>query len=390
MEDNKPNILQRIQQWIRGLSKLKLTALIALIVVLCIGTASALYYRHLSNMDKVFDDIDWGNNGDNEDNLDMESLFSGRKIINIALLGHDSSEARSKTRLKGYTGLVDTIMIAAIDIESGKIDIVSIPRDSLVRIYNHGEYKDKINSANYWGWSKGLPNVEDKVEAGIISQVETISGVLGDIPIHFYVTVDMDTVIEVVDIMGGVWYDVPARTYHNSGRIIAEPGYQHFNGRRFLDYVRSRVDGGDYQRTKKQQNVMIAVFQQFKQSNQLTNIPQVMLALKNKIRTNLSLEQIASLALFGTRKVDASKISSHTIEGTLKWGAIPGRATGNNYYLIDHKQRVKLIEEIWGKVVEPGPQDKLLPAKKEDIPKDDSEIGDIGEGNLDALPSSEP
>lgn len=384
MEQDKPNIFQRLLQWIRGLSKLKLTAFIVVIVLLCMGSAGALYLRRLSNMDKVFKDIDWGNQGNNNDNLDMDSLFDGRKIINIALLGHDGSDARSKTRKKGYTGLVDTIMIAAIDIESGDVDIVSIPRDSYVRIYNNGDYKDKINSANYWGWSKGLPDVADKVEAGIISQVETISGVLGDIPINYYITVDMDTVIEIVDIMGGVWYDVPVRTYHNSGRIIAEPGYQHFNGRKFLDFVRSRVDGGDYQRTKKQQNVMVALFQQFKESNRLAKIPQILLTMNKKIRTNLSLEQIASLALFGTRNVDGNKISSHTIEGSLKWGSIPGRPSGNNYYLIDHKQRVELIKEIWGKVVDPGPPDKLLPVKKDDPPNDKSDIplGEV-EGMID-------
>lgn len=364
MEHKRPNIYQRLRQWIRGLSKIQFTALIASIILFCLASAGALYWRRLSDMEKVFSKIDWGNSDNQDGAPDMNSFFAGRKIINIALLGHDSDDKRVQKRLKGYTGLVDTIMIAAVNIETGEVDIVSIPRDSYVPIYNQGKYKDKINSANFWGWSNGLPGVEDKVEAGIITQVETISAVLGDVPIHFYVTVDMEAVVEIVDIMGGVWYDVPKRTYHKSGRIIAEPGYQRLSGKKFLDYVRSRVDGGDYQRAKKQQNVMVALFQQFKQSNQLVNIPQILLSMNNKVRTNLSLEQIAALAIFGTRKVDSKEITTHTIEGTLSWGAIPGRAEGNNYYLIDHKQRVQLIEEIWGKVVEPGPADTLLPAKK--------------------------
>jgi len=84
MKQDKPNIFQRLLQWIRGLSKLKLTALIVVIVLLCMGSAGALYLRRLSNMDKVFKDIDWGNQGNNNDNLDMDSIFEGRKIINIA------------------------------------------------------------------------------------------------------------------------------------------------------------------------------------------------------------------------------------------------------------------------------------------------------------------
>lgn len=370
MEQKRPNIFQRLGQWIRGLSKKQFIAIIAITVLLCMGSAGALYLRRLSDMEKVFQDIDWGSSDTQDSTPDLNSVFSGRKIINIALLGHDSDDKRVKKRLEGYTGLVDTIMIAAVDIETGEVDIVSIPRDSYVPIYHQGKYKDKINSANFWGWRNGLPGVEDPVEAGIITQVETISAVLGNVPIHFYVTVDMEAVVEIVDIMGGVWYDVPKRTYHKSGRIIAEPGYQRLSGKKFLDYVRSRVDGGDYKRTKKQQDVMIALFQQFKQSNQLVNIPQILLSMNNKVRTNLSLEQIAALALFGTRKVDSTNIDTHTIEGTLAWGGIPGRAEGNNYYLINHKQRVQLIEEIWGRVVEPGPADTLLPAKK---PKKETE-----------------
>ena len=385
MEHKRLNIYQRLRQWIRGLSKIQFTALIAITVLLCLGSAGALYLRRLSDMEKVFEDIDWGLTDNQDSSPNMDSVFAGRKIINIALLGHDSDDKRVKKRLKGYTGLVDTIMIAAVNIETGEVDIVSIPRDSYVPIYNQGKYKDKINSANFWGWSNGLSGVEDNVEAGIITQVETISAVLGQVPIHFYVTVDMEAVVEIVDIMGGVWYDVPKRTYHKSGRIIAEPGYQRLSGKKFLDYVRSRVDGGDYQRAKKQQNVMVALFQQFKQTNQLVNVPQILLSMNNKIRTNLTLEQIAALALFGTRKVDSKNIATHTVEGTLTWGAIPGRPEGNNYYLIDHKQRVQLIEEIWGKVVEPGPPDILLPAKKKskdtEIDSDDPsyELDDISD-----------
>lgn len=378
VEYKPKNVFKRIWLWLRGLSKLKLTALILMVLILCLGSAGALILHHLSDIEGVFEDIDWGGGKAGETEVDIGAVFTGRKIINIALLGHDHSESRSKTRLKGYTGLVDTIMVAAINIESGEVSVVSIPRDSYVSIYNHGNYKDKINSANYWGWSKGLPGIEDPVEAGIISQVETISQVLGDVPIHFYVSVDMDMVVEVVDIIGGVWYDVPERTYHNHGRIIAEPGYQLFSGKRFLDYIRSRVAGGDYQRTKKQQDVMIEFFSQLKQANKLTDIPKVLLTANKKTRTNLTLEQLAALALFGARKIDPKDITPYTLEGKLTWGAIPGRAEGNNYYLIDHKKRALLIEEVWNKTIEPGPADTLLPVKKKDAPSDDGS-GEIGE-----------
>ena len=367
------NILHRLQRWLQGLSKLQFAALLTAITLVILGSAGAIYLHRLTDLERVFGDVDWGNTGPESEDPDLRSLSGGAKIINIALLGHDRDESRDQTRVKGYTGLVDTIMVAAINIETAEVNIVSIPRDSYVPIYHQGNYKDKINSANYWGWRNGLVGVEDKVEAGLITQVETISQVLGGVPIHYYIAVDMEVVVEMVDIVGGVWYDVPERTYHNRGRIIAEPGYQWFSGKRFLDYVRSRVAGGDYQRTKKQQNVLVALFEQFKQSDKLLNLPKILLSLNNNVRTNLSLEQIGALTLFGARKVDGEKITTHTIEGTLTWGGIPGRPEGNNYYLLDHPQRVELIKEVWGKIVAPGPPDKLLPAKTEPQGSEDDE-----------------
>lgn len=345
-----------------SLSKAKKIIIIAIAILLITGSGvSAWYINRLSNLEKLFPELAWPVENE-EDELDL-SAIQGEKVINIALLGQDHDESRSKRRVEGYTGLVDTIMIAAINIENGKVDIVSIPRDAYVTIYNQNGYKDKINSANYWGWRKGLPDVEDKVEAGYITQVETISTVLG-IPIHYYVALNMDAAIEVVDIMGGVWYDVPTRTYSRKGTLIAEPGYQWFDGKSFLAYVRTRASIGDYGRAQKQQDVMVEVFKQFKQKDKLVNAPQVMLSVNSNLVTNLSLEQIIALALYGTKKIDTSNISTHMLEGSLKWGAIPGRPQGNNYYIIDQQKRVELIKEVWGIDIPLEPTDVLLPPTK--------------------------
>lgn len=349
--------------------------MIAIIVLLCMGSAGALYWHRLSNIDKVFQDIKWGEWANGDGSPEMDAAFSGEKIINIAFLGLDGNAARSRKRVKGYTGLTDTIMVAAINIDTGKVDVVSIPRDSYVTIYNHGSYKDKINSANYWGFKKGLPEIEDNVEAGLLTQVETISSVLGGVPIHYYFAMDLDGVQEIVDLIGGVWFDVPKNVYaKNDGRLLVEKGYQKLDGRKFLYFIRDRKGSSDVKRAGNQQEILLSIFSQFKNAKAIVYAPQALLKIKNKYWTNLSLEQIASLALFGARQVDAKDISSQTLEGEFSWGAIPGRAEGNYYYLLNHPKRVKLIEEIWGKVVEPGPKDKLLtPVKQEDTTQEPPE-----------------
>lgn len=376
MKQDKPNIFQRLLQWIRGLSKLKLTALIVVIVLLCMGSAGALYLRRLSNMDKVFKDIDWGNQGNNNDNLDMDSIFEGRKIINIALLGHDGSDARSKTRKKGYIGLVDTIMVAAINLNTAEVDLVSIPRDSLVTIYNQGSYKDKINSANYWGWLKdrNLP-MEERVAAGIRTQIGTISSVLGNTPIHYYFAVNLDSVEELIDIVGGVHYDVPKDVYSRRGQLLVEKGYQKLNGRKFMYYARDRLGSSDAVRAGNQQEILISAFNEFKKAKTLVQAPKMLLTMNNEVKTNLSLEQIMALALFASKEINAKDIRNYVLEGHYASGGIPGRVDEkNDYFLLDHPKRVKLIKEIWGIDVEPGPPDKVLKVITLDPPADESDI----------------
>ena len=356
--------LYTIKRWLLGLSKTKkvVFSLIAILLITSTG-ASAWYFNRLTDMDSMFPDISWPGNSDDPDNtLDIDEAFRDAKIINVALLGFDQNEERGERRLEGYTGLPDTIMVAAINIETGKVNVISIPRDTFVPIYNQGGYKDKINSANYWGWRNGVPGISDPVEAGMKSQLETISIALGGVRIHYYVTVDMDAVVEIVDIMGGVYLDVPERTYHNFGRVIAEPGYQWFSGRRFLDYVRSReAAGGDRQRAIKQQGVMLSVFDQFKKANKLINTPQVMVSVRNNVQTNLSVEQIMSLALFGTQKVDTQAVDTHVLEGHYASGGIPGRRQTNTYYIINQQKRAQMVRDIWGINIIPGPTDVLLP-----------------------------
>src|SRR5690606_18671145 len=123
---------------------------------------------------------------------------------------------------------------------------------------------------------------------------------------------------------------------------------QWFSGSKFLAYVRSReAAGGDYQRANKQQQVLLEVFDQFKQANKLINAPQVLASVRKNVNTNLSLEQIMALALFGTQKVNTADIDTHILKGSYAVGGIPGRRTANVYYLLDHKAQAQLVKEIW-------------------------------------------
>lgn len=369
------NLAAKTKTWFLGLSKTKKLVYILVLVLLVTGTgASAWFFGRISDMDRMFPGIDFEDPNDDPDIKDVRDAFNN-KTLNILLMGYDSNEARVELD-RDYRA--DTLMVGAINLETGKIDIISIPRDTLVPIYNRGGGKDKVNSAYSYGYYYGgapSNDQEARHQMGIKYQIETVSIALKGIPIHYYVAVDMDAVVEIVDIMGGVWYDIDHTVYHNSGRVIAEPGYQKLSGKKFLEFIRSRqYRDGDLQRVRNQQEVLIAAFDQFKKANKLINAPQVMMSVRNNVETNLSVEQIMSLAWFGTQKVDTKNISNHTLQTSFAYGRLQESWTRSySYLIINQQKRAELIYDIWGIQVSVDPTDTVYPPLSDEEPGEDSD-----------------
>jgi len=335
----------------------------AAIIFLVLAGAGVLYASRIADVDQMFKDIIF-----NPDEIEDPEITDVReafpeKTINILLMGFDRNEARDEK----YTFFrADTLMLASINLESGNVDIVSIPRDTLVPIYKRGGGMDKINSAFGYGWRYGGASANDseaRHRIGMKYQIETVSMALKGIPVHYYITIDMEGVVDVVNILGGVWYDVEKRVYHKDGRILLDPGYQKLNGRKFLDFVRGRrYSTGDIQRVKNQQSVLIAAFEQFKQADKLVKAPQVLASVNKNLETDLTLEQIMSLTYFASQNIDKSKITSHVLETYFAWGRLEESWTKSySYLIVNQKKRVELIYEIWGVKVKADPTDKLLP-----------------------------
>jgi anionic cell wall polymer biosynthesis LytR-Cps2A-Psr (LCP) family protein len=107
--------------------------------------------------------------------------------FNVALLGFDRSAARESQ----YSLFrPDTIMIAALNFRSGKVALVSIPRDSYVKIHGTGVY-DKINHSYMYGFIRTADDANPHL-GGIENVIRTVEDFLGGIAIHDYVIVDMD------------------------------------------------------------------------------------------------------------------------------------------------------------------------------------------------------
>lgn len=230
----------------------------------------------------------------------IEGEASEENVINLLLLGVDSTEVREAKKM-GYRS--DAIMVVSIDLDHKKVKMVSIPRDSYTEIPGNRN-KDKINHAMAFG---GGPK-----EKGNQYAVEAVEGLLG-IDIHYYVTMDLDTIKDIVDIMGGVTIDVERNMGSGEGRILK--GTQNLNGQQALTYLSNRsVPTGDFARIQQQQKFMMALFQQAKEKGKLSDIIPLYLKVQSKIFTDLKIEQIGALALF-FKDLNPKDIETFTLRG---------------------------------------------------------------------------
>jgi len=255
--------------------------------------------------------------------------------VNILLLGIDASTERYET-MKAFR--TDTIMLVSISFNSETVHIISIPRDSYVEIPGQ-ERREKINAAFVRGGGfKGK---------GFEKTMQTVSKFLGGVPVHYYVAVDMNVVKDIIDIMGGLDYEVDIEV--NLGGRKLEKGFQHLDGQQVLDYVRTRhTSRGDIDRIGRQQKIVLAVFDQLKSTKQITKIPQFYSAISERIHTNLNLKQIAALALFGT-KLEMADIETHTISG----GSV--NLGGISYWGVNQQEKKELVSQIFGLDIEIDP-----------------------------------
>lgn len=197
-------------------------------------------------------------------------------VYTILLVGNDQGN-----------GNTDTIMVAKLDTLLHRINVVSIPRDTLI---NNAWIVRKLNSV-YWGAESG--NGE-----GIEYLRKNIKRLMG-FDVDCYAVVDLDVLAEAVNTIGGIYYDVPmAMDYEDIGQelyIHLEPGYQLLNGEQVMHLCRYRsgfIDG-DLGRINQQHDFLKAAAEQFISVGNIPNAPKLAKLLADDLTTDLSASNIA-------------------------------------------------------------------------------------------------
>ncbi|MGD8903451.1 MAG: LCP family protein [Anaerolineae bacterium] len=203
----------------------------------------------------------------------VEVAFATR-YVNIILLGSDKREDDSTWR-------TDTMIVVSVDTERKVVRLLSIPRDLWVNIPGHGY--ERINSADMWG-----ELAQEGSGPALVKQ--TVYENLG-IPIQYYVRADFDGFIEIIDAVGGVDIDVECPLPD----IEMEAGIQHMDGEDALLYARSRITTNDFDRSRRQRKLLMALWGKAKSSDIITKIPALWMAMAGTFETDLPLDKVLSL-----------------------------------------------------------------------------------------------
>lgn len=256
-------------------------------------------------------------------------------ILNVAVIGVDYAEERETWGGK-HEYHADVIMILAVNFSEKRVDLISVPRDTYANIPGvQGIYK--INASINCGGG-----FEAEGGAGFLKTCETVSWMLGGIPVDYYYAVTMPAVKQLVDAFGGVDYDLEM-SFTMAGRKYYK-GQQHMNGQGVLDYLRVRKNlktaGGDLNRINRQKDMMVALFNQMKKNNLIVKIPQIISAFDGQLFTNCTLSQTAALARFAY-DLDSENIGMHSMDGTMR------NIFGWNFVLTDQEKRVEIIKDVY-------------------------------------------
>ncbi|OSX54475.1 polyisoprenyl-teichoic acid--peptidoglycan teichoic acid transferase TagU [Anoxybacillus ayderensis] len=271
----------------------------AIVVFLAlIGTyVFSVYYKLQQTMNEMHEPIERERSDKRPDALS----FTEKQPISILLIGVDER--------KNDRGRADSLIVITVNPKKQSMEMLSIPRDTRTMIVGKGK-EDKINHSYAFG--------------GVEMTLATVEQFL-DIPIDYYIKVNMESFKDIVDAVGGV-------TVNNSFAFEYEgesfpKGEITLNGEKALKYTRMRYDDprGDFGRQDRQKQVIEAIIKKGASFSSLANYNDILEAIGKNIKTNLTFEEM--------KQIQANyKEARHHIEQLHMQGQ--GKKIDGIYYLV--------------------------------------------------------
>ena len=230
----------------------------------------------------------------------------------------------------------DTIMLISADTKTGEMELLSIPRDSRVKIRDKF---DKVNHAHAFG--------------GIELTMQTLRQFLG-LDIDYYVQINYQALINIVDALGGVDYDVPEGVVIDKGKVQIKPGPNHLDGNEVMWYLRTRniYNNGDIGRVNTQQAFVKAMVDEMVKKSKDMNLMTFISNYLRYVKTNLPMTAMFDLA-GNINNFSSDKMSTHTVPG------MEQTIYGTSYWIPDYEKTWQIVDENYANF-------KLENWKKED------------------------
>lgn len=291
-------------------------------IIILIVTASATYF-FLKNISDYSDDTDPGT-----PEFPIPEPPKKNERVNVLVLGVDAGDPTDKKAPKRS----DTLILASFDPEGKKLDFISIPRDTRVKIKGHGN--DKIGHAHAFG--------------GPALAMDTVSKFLG-IDVHYYFRIDYQGFKKFVDNLGGVRVYVPMdMEYHDPYdnpplHISLKKGWQTLNGEKAIQLVRYRhgYQNGDIGRIEMQQAFMNAVIDKVLSVGTILRLPALAGTLSTNLSTNMTPSEMNKYA-FKAAGINKEDINMYRIPGDSKY------IDGISYFIYDKQKTDDLVATIFG------------------------------------------
>ena len=236
--------------------------------------------------------------------------------------------------------MTDTIMVAKYSPSTGDAVLLSIPRDSFVgNNPNTATASDKINSKYQISPQRTIDAVND----------------LTGLNIKYYITVDTKALRDLVDAIGGVYFDVPIKMdYDDSSQdlyIHLEPGYQLLDGQKAEWLVRFRHNNNgtsysyeygdnDLGRMRTQREFLMAVAQQTLKLENITKINDILNVIEQEVETNIDFDTMMEYAP-ALLNINADNIQTDMLPGTAQY------CNGVAVYLVDEDEAKQLVNELF-------------------------------------------
>ncbi|EFI42427.1 LCP family protein [Peptoniphilus sp. oral taxon 386] len=285
--------------------------LLTLILIVFLFLGSTLYFILKNHVEKPGDFF--------------KEIISSNDNITFLLLGVDSLNIDKAQNTRS-----DTIMLVNVNLESGKVNLISIPRDTYANIEGHG--KQKINhSYNYGGADLTL---------------STVNNLLGT-NIENYIAVDYKFVKDIVNIIGGVNVDVPMDMDYEDLwadpplKIHLKQGMQKLKGDEAIQFLRFRkgYKNQDLGRVQAQQQFVSSFIQKAKSPATFVKFPIFLRSYDKYTKSNIPFSKIVKIGL-NVRKYSAENIETMTVPGNA------GYKNKISYFFVDKNEMDAILVNL--------------------------------------------